>query len=467
VEQQTMPTPNLGPNPIQFPFFLPNGYTIGIVMQFHVLIVAFIMGTAIIMAVTGSIPQHRQNKPLERFTKTFAWFLVKIYSFGATLAVFGLVLLFALYPRLMAIMASLFFAPLLGIFAVWIIMTLSLIAYAYLWPKRTDHQRFHQSLIYIYALAETIFIILISMWTSYMLTPNGRNAVQAAFNATWGPELFHRIIGNISFAGFLLAGWGGWRAFRKRKRGSSLDRAYYHWVAHFGFLWGIIFEMLQPLVGYFYVRQIQAGNPTTYYRMMLGDKSWAWLLQMSLVGLTFVLSDLYMWLSIRRGAVERQGTRTLSEIRVGAGVGALSADDLRSASTMEQVMSLGREEGRATPREHQIKRNTTYGLVALAILAVLGIIPSSVPVLGSMNAKYASLIGFVVFTLFTLWYYWHESRQWTWGNMSAGAQWTLLTLAFVLMLLMIVMGGIRYSNPQTNVINGTMPLPSLQIEQSH
>jgi hypothetical protein len=34
------------------------------------------------------------------------------------------------------------------------------------------------------------------------------------------------------------------------------------------------------------------------------------------------------------------------------------------------------------------------------------------------------------------------------------------------MLLMIVMGGIRYSNPQTNVINGTMPLPSLQVQPS-
>src|SRR5262249_39730511 len=161
------------------------------------------------------------------------WLLVEIYSFGATLAVFGLVLLFGLYPRLMAIMASLFFAPLLGIFAVWCIMTLSLIAYAYLWPKRSSYPWRHLALMYAYALAETVFIILISMWTSYMLTPNGRNAVQAAFNATWVPELFHRIIGNVSFAGFMLSGWGGWRAFRKSRRGSSLDRAYYHWVAHF------------------------------------------------------------------------------------------------------------------------------------------------------------------------------------------------------------------------------------------
>jgi|SRR5579859_942483 len=461
-----MPTPNLGPNPINFPFFLPNGYTIGIVMQAHILLVAFIMGTAIIMAVSGSVSPRRQSKPWERFTKTFAWFLAWTYSFGATLAVFGLVLMFGLYPRLMAIMASLFFAPLLGIFASWIIMTLSLVGYAYLWSKREGHRVLHQSLIYIYAIAETAFIVLITMWTSYLLTPNGRNAVQAAFNATWGPELFHRIIGNVSYAGFLIAAWGGWRAFRKRRRGSSLDKSYYHWVAHFGFLWGITFEMLQPLVGYFYVLQIQTGNPTTYYRMMLGDKAWAWLLQMALVGLTFVLSDLYMWLSIRRGVIERQGIQALTAMRVEAGVEAPSADELRSFSTMRQVMQLGTQESQPTPRERLTQRYCNAALWALGILAVLGFIPESVPVLGSMATKYVCLIGFVVFTLLTLYIYWHQSKKWTWGNMGRGAQWTLVSLAGVLILLMIVMGGIRYSNPQTNVINGTMPLPSLQIQPS-
>jgi cytochrome d ubiquinol oxidase subunit I len=460
-----MPSPNLGPGPIHFPF-IPNGYTIGIMMQFHILVVAFIMGTAIILAVSGSVAPHRQSKPWERFSKTFAWFLVEIYSFGATLAVFGLVLMFGLYPRLMAILTSLFFAPLLAIFGVWIVMILSLIAYAYLWPKREGHRVLHQSFIYIYALAETAFVILISMWTSYMLTPNGRNAVSAAFNATWGPELFHRIIGNISYAGFILAAWGGWRAWRKRRRGSSLDRAYYHWVAHFGFLWGIIFEMFQPLVGYFYVLRIQAGNPTTYYRMMLGDKSWAWLLQMALVGLTFVLSDLYMWLSIRHAAIERQGVRALTAMRVGAGGGVLAPEELRSAGTLKQVMRLGRREGQMTSREQMIRIYTSWGLVALIVLTVLGIIPESVPVLGSMVAKYISLIGFVIFTLLTLVIYWREKRHWTWGNMGAAAQWTLVSLGAVLILIMIVMGGIRYSNPQTNVINGTMPLPQLPVEQT-
>ncbi len=461
-----MPIPNIGPGPIHFPFFIPNGYTIGIVMQFHILVVAFIMGTAIILAVSGSVPPSKQSKPWERFTHTLAWFLVEIYSFGATLAVFGLVLMFGLYPRLMAITESLFFAPLLAIFGVWIVMILSLIAYAYLWPKRETNRWLHQSFIYIYALAETAFVILISMWTSYLLTPNGRDAVQAAFNATWGPELFHRIIGNISYAGFLLAAWGGWRAWRKRRRGSSLDKAYYHWVAHFGFLWGILFEMLQPLVGYFYVLQIRAGNPTTYQIMMLGDKSWAWLLQMALVGLTFVLADLYMWLSIRRAVIERQGVRAITAMRIDAGNSPLAPEELRNTSILRQVMRLGSRQGEASPYDRLVRLYSTGGLIALIVLAILGFIPASIPVLGSMATKYASLIGFVVFTLLTLFFYWREKRRWTWGNMGAGAQWTLVSLGVVLVLIMIVMGGIRYSNPQTNVINGTMPLPKIQIQQS-
>jgi cytochrome bd-type quinol oxidase subunit 1 len=461
-----MPVPNLGPNPINFPSFLPNGYTIGIVMQFHILLVAFIMGAAVIMAVSGSVPPKRQSKPWERFTRTFAWFLAETYSFGATLAVFGLVLMFGLYPRLMAIMASLFFAPLLAIFAAWIIMTLTIVGYAYLWPRREGNRALHQSLIIVYSIAETVFIVLITMWTSYMLTPNGRDAVRAAFNATWGPELFHRLVGNVSYAGYLIAAWGGWRAWRKRRRGSSLDKAYYHWVAHFGFLWGIGFEMLQPLVGYFYVMSIQAGNYTTYSIMMLGDKAWAWLLQIALVGLTFFLSDLYMWLSIRRGIVERQGVQALTRMRVEAGVGAPAPEEIRTYSTMKQVMQLGRREGQPSQRERLLRLWCNIALAALAVLAVLAIIPEQAPVLGSMTVKYICLIGFVAITLVTIPIYWRQSKKWTWGNMGWGAQWTLVSLGVVLILLMIVMGGIRYSNPQTNVINGTMPLPSMQVQPS-
>ncbi len=461
-----MPVPNQGPNPIHFPSFLPNGYTIGIVMQFHILLVAFIMGAAVIMAVSGSIPPNRQSKPWERFTRTFAWFLAETYSFGATLAVFGLVLMFGLYPRLMAILASLFFAPLLAIFAAWIIMSVSIVSYAYLWHRRAENRALHQSLIIVYALAETVFIVLISMWTSYLLTPNGRDAVKAAFNATWGPELFHRLVGNVSYAGFLIAAWGGWRAWRKRRRGSSLDKAYYHWVAHFGFLWGIGFEMLQPLVGYFYVMSIRAGNYTTYSIMMLGDKAWAWLLQIALVGLTFFLSDLYMWLSIRRGIIERQGIQALTQMRVEAGVGAPTPEEIRTYSTMKHVMQLGRREGQPTQRERLTRRWCSIALAALGIFGVLAIIPEQVPVLGSMAVKYICLIGFVALTLVTIPIYWRQSKKWTWGNMGWGAQWTLVSLGFVLILLMIVMGGIRYSNPQTSVITGSMPLPALQVQPS-
>jgi hypothetical protein len=200
--------------------------------------------------------------------------------------------------------------------------------------------------------------------------------------------------------------------------------------------------------------------------MMLGDKAWAWLLQMVLVGLTFLLSDLYMWLSIRHAIIERQGVQALTQMRVQAGVSAPAPEELRTYSTMKHVMQLGRREGQPTERERLTRRYCNIALLALVILAVLGVIPASIPVLGSMIVKSIALIGFVVFTLYTLYVYWHQSKKWTWGNMGWGTQWTLVSLGVVLILLMIVMGGIRYSNPQTNVINGSMPLPSLQLEPS-
>ena len=153
-------------------------------------------------------------------------------------------------------------------------------------------------------------------------------------------------------------------------------------------------------------------------------------------------------------------------MRVEAGVDAPAPEEIRTYSTLKHVMQLGRREGQPTERERVMRLWCSAALVALGILAVLAIMPEQIPVLGSMTVKYICLIGFVALTLVTIPIYWRQSKKWTWGNMGWSAQWTLVSLGFVLILLMIVMGGIRYSNPQTSVINGSMPLPALQIQPS-
>jgi cytochrome bd-type quinol oxidase subunit 1 len=477
--------PNYGPNFVHWPSFIPNGWTIGVIFQFHILVVAFIMGTAVIIGCTGFIPLRRQVVPYERFTYTLTHWLEETFSFGATLAVFGLVLIYGLFPRYFVHILTVFFAPTVAIFCLWLIMILTLVGYYYLWERlRPQRRMLHQSLIVLYALAETAFIIMITLYTQYQIAPqSASNSLVATYLPVWVPEMLHRIIGNISYAGFLIGAWGAWRAYRKRRLGSAEERAYYHWVAHFGFLWGIIFEFAQPLVGYFYVLGLSSGSPQVYNAMMLGYGQWAWELQIALVGATFALSDLYMLLSIRRNIRLRRSAAAVEQIRVGAGLAALAADTRRSGFVRDAFVQSAAELGIAAPERPIDRTAELWANLALALvilLAAIAIIPSQIPVIGSMTTKYGCLIGFVFLTLVSLVFYWRDSRRMFWGTMGLGQQGILMLLGVVLIIIMIVMGGIRYTKPLTGCIDGVNPslcppaythgqmqLPQLTVQPIH
>jgi cytochrome d ubiquinol oxidase subunit I len=91
------------------------------------------------------------------------------------------------------------------------------------------------------------------------------------FNATFVPLNMHRFVGNISFAGFLLAGYAGFRYLRSTQ---EENREYYDWMGHWGLVWGFGFLLLQPLIGYGYMKSIREHNPEAFDYIMTGDKSW-------------------------------------------------------------------------------------------------------------------------------------------------------------------------------------------------
>jgi len=453
---------NLGPQNIHWPL-VPNGWSIGVVFEFHILVVAFIMGSAIIISCTGFIPLRRQVVPFERFTRTLAAWNEETFSFGATLAVFSLVLIFGFYPRMFFHLITVFFAPTLAIFCMWIIMILSLVAYYYFWDRlRPQHRILHQCLIVVYALSETAFIVLVTLYTQYMMAPQSENnSLAAVYLPIWVPDLLHRIIGNISYAGFLIGAWGAWRAYRKRRLGSAEERAYYHWVAHFGFLWGLLFEFAQPLVGYFYVLGIQSGSALVYNTMMLGSGGWAWELQIGLVGAVFALGDLYMALSIRRAIRFRQSATAVEQIRVGAGLAALPALAAPQGGFARDTLAPSAAAlGITSPPslfERLAEGWADLTLILVILLTGIAVIPEQIPVIGSMTTKYGCLIGFVFLSLVSLVFYWLSSRRMIWGTMGFSEQGTLLALGVILIVLMIVMGGIRYTKPMTECINGLNP----------
>ena len=77
-------------------------------------------------------------------------------------------------------------------------------------------------------------------------------------NQTMVPLNMHRFVGNFSYVGFLVAGWAGWRYLRTTRED---DREYYDWMGHWGLIWGFGFLIIQPVIGYGYLKGIRETSP--------------------------------------------------------------------------------------------------------------------------------------------------------------------------------------------------------------
>jgi cytochrome bd ubiquinol oxidase subunit I len=469
--------PNLGPQYIQIPLVSPK-WAVGVLFIIHILLVAWIMGTAWMLVFTGSMPRTSVNERYERFTHYFSERLEQTYSFGATFAVFALTITIPLFPRYWSVIFTAINWPLGVIFAVWLIMTFTVLIYYFSWQRlRPTRRRLHQSIILVYALAETVFIAMITIYTAYQIVPPSTPNVQSALsNTVWLPEAVHRVVGNLSYAGFLIAAWAAWSYYRKRRTGTSVQKAYFHWAAHLGLLWGVGFELAQLPIGTYYVFAIANAGPIgrqTYTKMMLtpGSTSQEWLLQILLLSIMFVLGEIYMWSTIRSIVAERRGRLVLRQLRELAPVAPrtpAAAQQANVALQVEQTTELGERIPDETAAPRRIDRGaelwTRIGLIVTAVAGAMACIPDSVPVVGSMSWKWGMLGIFLVWTIVSMVLYFLVTRRAIWGNMSRLSMWTLMIAGACITALMCTMFVIRYTNPQTAYIEHQIPVPAVRVQ---
>ena len=357
--------------------------------------VAAIAGGAILAPAAEMIGARRNSVNLERLAHGISSFTVRFFAFAATWAVLALVLLVGLYPAMLSTLLQVFFWPLVAVVATWLLMTASAYYYYYSWKRLGAGQGRHAAVGWAFALSAVAFIGLITLLSSFQLTPTQRAPLVAAIlNPTWLTELTHRLVGNFSYVGFVIAGIAGVRMLWSP---GDKDRAYFDWLGNFGLLLGVGVLLLQPIVGWFYASQIQAGSPDAYTRVMVGQYSWLFLVQSFFLAVAFLLGNIYL-------------TQT-ANARAKLGAGA-----------------------RAWMR---------WATVAIALLGVLLVIPQQFP-LGTMSPwKYLGLAGFLVFGGTTLFLYLRAMPTFTWGNARAGSQWALVAAAVVAILLFTTMGVIR------------------------
>src|ERR687894_1001117 len=288
---------------------------IAVLVQTHILFAAFIIGAVLIAATSEYLGVVTKQPRYERFARNLARFVVLLFASGAALAITFVLALVTLFPVFFSILQNIFF----WVFLVEAFMFLGQIIIVYAWYNVWDKLAYRKSLHVVFGFIAGFFglmaMTMIDAVASYMLTPAEAPVGETArtfLNQTMVPLNMHRFIGNFSYAGFLIAGWGAWRYLRVTRED---DREYYDWMGHFGLIWGFGFLIMQPVIGYGYLKGIRESSPEAFNTIMLGSKAWVFNLLMIWVAVMTIASTAYFVHKLRFAV---KPTPTLHKLSVGA-----------------------------------------------------------------------------------------------------------------------------------------------------
>jgi len=116
-------------------------------------------------------------------------------------------------------------------------------------------------------------------------------------NYSWMPLNLHRLVGNVTFGGFIA---GLIAAYMYMGSKTEEDRAYYDWMGFVGNMIGVGALLLLPFMGYLLAYELCDYDASICPYMMADQLSMFFEMQGAMVGLIFLASNYYIWLSMKR-----------------------------------------------------------------------------------------------------------------------------------------------------------------------
>jgi cytochrome d ubiquinol oxidase subunit I len=389
---------------------------IAVLVQTHILFATFIIGAVLVAATSEYLGMVTKQPRYERFARNLARFVVLLFASGAALAITFVLALVTLFPVFFSYLQNIFF----WVFLVEAFMFLGQIIIVYAWYNVWDKLAYRKSLHVVFGFVAGFFglmaMTMIDAVASFMLTPPATqvNDVARTFlNQTNIPLNMHRFVGNFSYVGFLVAGWAGWRYLRTTRED---EREYYDWMGHWGLIWGFGFLLIQPVIGYGYLKGIRESSPDAFETIMIGDKSWVFNLLVTWIAVMSIASTAYFVHKLRFAV---KPTETLRKLSVGAvGVSALFTVLNIIPANMDLVPQIG--------------------------LVFLNGQDTPIP-LGSMYPwKFIGLIGLMLVGVLVVALYLRAAATgFYWGNASRWSQYALIACAVTVILTMVTMGYTR------------------------
>lgn len=464
----------------EFPY-TGNRTAVWIVAQLHILFAGFILGAPIFVVISEWLGYRKQDPRYDRLAKEVTKVTVILYSMTALTGGLFIFVLLATYPQFTTWLINHFFLIFALIYPLlFIAETIVLYTYFYTWdawkgPKKARHI----ALGVLLNLIGTITLFVIDGPTSFMNTPakaEGASIVefiQAATlwdkvsNYSWMPLNLHRLVGNVTFGGFIA---GLIAAYMYMGSKTEDERAYYDWMGFVGNLIGVGALLGLPFMGYVLAYELCDYDASICPYMMADQLSMFFEMQGAMIGLIFLASNYYIWLSMKRiEGVERVRMTVLTPlvmivlpIVMTVTWDKFPVPDPMSLGVLVPLVLLPVILGRFLPWTVSSRTVIKVGFLMVVVGNAIWMtphgfvptgaklvpeleIPSAYTILALMPAKNSAAFTLVFVTIVNYIIYNRAIKQGTivWGKIDFVSQFVLIFLAFSAIWTMGLMGAVR------------------------
>ena len=469
--------------PAEFPF-VGNRTGVWIVAQLHLLFAAFILGAPIFAVVSEWLGYKNQDPKYDRLAKEVIKVTVILYSMTALTGGLFIFVLLGTYPDFTTWFIKHFFLIFAVIYPLlFILETFVLYTYFYTWDSMKGSKKArHIALGVLLNIIGTVTLFVIDGPTSFMNTPakaaEGLSLVEfiqtaglwdKVANFSWMPLNLHRLVGNVTFGGFIA---GLIAAYLYMGAKTDEERSYYDWMGFVGNMIGVGALLLLPFMGYLLAYELCDYDASICPYMMADQLSMFFEMQGAMVGLIFLASNYYIWLSMKRiqgvEQVRISGLVMIAVILIPVVMGVAwkmypppewqSLIFLALLVVLPAVLSKLPGLRFTVSAFTMIKVGflmivvadaiwmTPHGFVATQALATEQLeLPSWASELALMPAKNAAAFTLVFLTIVNYILYNRAIRQGTiiWGKIDFASQYVLIFLAFSAIWTMALMGTVR------------------------
>ena len=296
---------------VNFPY-AGNRTAVWVVANLHILFAAFILGAPIFVVVAEWLGYKNNDPKYDRLAKEVIKVTVILYSMTALTGGLFLFVLLGTYPVFSTWLIQHFFLVFAVIYPLlFILETIILYTYFYSWDSMKGPLKGrHIALGILLNIVGTVTLFVIDGPTSFMNTPAKAaegvsllEFIQTASlwdkmaNFSWMPLNLHRLVGNVTFGGFIA---GLIAAYMYMRSKTDEERSYYDWMGFVGNMIGVGALLLLPFMGYLLAYELCDYDASICPYMMADQLSMFFEMQGALIGLIFLASNYYIWLSLKR-----------------------------------------------------------------------------------------------------------------------------------------------------------------------